>query len=61
MFKSIGIVLMIFLFIWVGKMESEDQQAQLDRYCGLVLIWKNSDGKHGHPDYNRIYKEECER
>ena len=48
----------LILFGLVGAMDAEDEQAQLDRYCGMVKLHKQ-DPSTGWPDYDGIYAESC--
>lgn len=50
--------LLIALFIVVFADESP-VESNADTYCEMVSIFKESDGKHGWPDYNESYNEVC--
>ena len=58
-FTTICAVLAGFiLFGLVGTMDAEDEQAQLDHYCGMVKLHKQ-DPSVGWPDYDGIYTQSC--
>jgi len=60
--KNPGLVIatIIFVVIILGLAGNADMQDQIDQqewYCENVEIWKESDGRNGHPDYKGI---DCE-
>jgi hypothetical protein len=55
-YKAILAIIGIIIAIGIaGNMDVEDEQLQLDHYCEMVKLWKESDGRQGWPDYDGIY------
>lgn len=48
----------LILFGFVGAMDAEDEQAQLEHYCEMVKLNK-TDPSTGWPDYDGIYAKSC--
>jgi hypothetical protein len=53
--STLIIVILLSLCI-VGKFEKEDEIIMNQDYCDSVMDWKLSNGKEGHPDYDKTYK-----
>ncbi|ANO57498.1 hypothetical protein [Vibrio phage vB_VhaS-tm] len=43
----------------VGNMQTQDEALELENYCQMVEMYKQSDGEHGWPDYDEIYESQC--
>lgn len=35
-----------------GNMDVQEEERQLDHYCEMVRLWKQTDGQRGWPAYN---------
>lgn len=47
------------ILLAVGNMQTQDEALELENYCQMVEMYKQSDGEHGWPDYDKIYESEC--
>lgn len=45
----IGIVIAMGI---VGQSDLEEEQRQVDQYCEMVKLWKQTNGEQGWPAYN---------
>ena len=45
----IGIVIAMGI---VGQSDLEEEQRQVDQYCEMVKLWKQTNGQAGWPAYN---------
>lgn len=51
--QAIGVGIgLILAFGIVGHFDAEDEQLETERYCEMVKLWKESNGKAGWPAYN---------
>jgi hypothetical protein len=53
------LILLIFTFGWVGRMDLEDSIQADQTYCKMVKDYKASDGAIGWPDYESRYDRDC--
>lgn len=56
---ALCLVLIVAFCYLQNKIENYDAKAQQDHYCEMVLLWKDSQGENGHPDYAGTFKELC--
>ncbi len=54
----IGIVIAMGI---AGTMDVQEEERQHAEYCEMVKLWKQTNGKHGWPDYDGIYDTACRR
>lgn len=61
-FRTICAILAGFiLFGLVGSMDFQEEERQAEQYCGMVKLWKQTNGQQGWPDYDGIYDTACRK
>jgi len=50
--KIIIALFLLFSVLITSQADYNEQQAQYERYCESVQIFKDSNGEFGHPNYN---------
>ena len=53
---AIGAALFLAMLSIVGNMNAEDKRQERERYCQMLELWNDTDGKYGWPPY----KGDCE-
>jgi len=53
------IVILFLLAIGLAMIEDPRERKELDHYCEMVTIFKESNGEYGWPDFKRNYEEIC--
>ena len=46
------IALTLAAFGFVGHMDAEEEQRQVEQYCEMVKLWKETKGQQGWPAYD---------
>lgn len=53
---SVFVVILLLLFGWVGKQESDMAADDNKMYCDMVKLYESSNGANGWPNFK---KEDC--
>ena len=59
---SVGIILVILLLLTMGIVGRGDYEEALlveQEYCEMVDLWGKTNGRDGHPDWRKLYKQAC--
>ena len=56
-FAGLSFTVMVLAFI--GAQKRQDVERQVERYCKMVDLYRQTDGEQGWPDYDRKYNEVC--
>ena len=43
----------------IGHLNAQSQDADDQRYCEMVKIYKQTNGENGWPDFRETYKHQC--
>lgn len=56
---AIATVWLIGMLVVTLMGQEEIERKQLQNYCDMVDIYKDSEGENGWPDYKNIYDKDC--